>query len=64
MKRSSLTKQQRAELQDGCEVEGVDYYFLECGDFSKIKDPGFHLRLSEWRQARGELIAYCDLEVG
>ncbi len=63
MKKNQLTKKQRQELQDMCEVEGTDYYFLEHSNFDHIKDPGFHLRLNEWRQARAELLTYCGLEI-
>lgn len=63
MKLNTLTKKQRLQLQCGCDSVGPDYYFLEGGDFSKIKDPGFQLRLSEWRQARSEFLRYAGMEV-
>jgi hypothetical protein len=63
-KKHKLNKKQLQEIQDGVEIEGVDYYFLEYGDFGHIKDKGFHIRLDEWKQARSELLKnYLDPEV-
>jgi hypothetical protein len=63
MKRHKLTKRQIQEWQNGCDEVGVDYFFLDYASFANIKDTGFQLRLSEWRQARSELLNYLGLEV-
>ena len=62
-KRHKLTAKQVQAIQDGCEVEGFDYYFLEATSPSDFKDAGLRLRISEWRQARAEVIRYLDLEI-
>ena len=63
MKRHKLSAKKIAEIQDGCEVEGFDYFFLEKTSPESFKDAGLALRIREWRQARAEVINYLGLEI-
>ena len=63
MKKHKLSKRHIQAIQDGCETEGFDYFFLEKTSPKDFPDAGLRLRVSEWRQARSEVIQYLGLEI-
>ena len=57
-----MTKKNKAIVASVVETEEFDYGLNYYADFSEIKDTTFHNLLFLYRQARKDLIEYCELE--